>query len=178
MTSRVAKNPVVIPSGVDVNLSGQSLTVKGPKGEMKRDNHALVTVTHAEGELTFVPANDSKEANALAGTSRALAANMVAGVTDGFTKKMILVGVGYRAKVQGSRLELSVGLSHPVFFDMPEGLKVESPAQTEILISGIDKQRVAQMAANIRRVRPPEPYKGKGIRYEGEEIILKEGKKK
>lgn len=178
MTSRVARNPVAIPSGVDVTIEGQLLKVKGPKGELERTNHDLVTCALVENTLQFAPANDQKTANALAGTSRALAANMVTGVSEGFERKLTMIGVGYRAKAQGDSIEINVGFSHPVNITMPEGLSVETPTQTEIVIKGIDKQRVCQMAANIREIRPPEPYKGKGIRYSDEIVIKKEAKKK
>ncbi|MDF1797324.1 MAG: 50S ribosomal protein L6 [Coxiellaceae bacterium] len=178
MTSRVANNPVVVPSGVDVTIEGQLLKVKGPKGELERVNHNLVKFELADNALQFAPANDKKTANALAGTSRALAANMVQGVSEGFERKLIMVGVGYRAKAQGKSIEINVGYSHPVNLEMPEGLTVETPTQTEIVIKGIDKQRVCQMAANIRKIRAPEPYKGKGIRYSDEVVVKKEAKKK
>ncbi|MDF1654652.1 MAG: 50S ribosomal protein L6 [Coxiellaceae bacterium] len=178
MTSRVANNPVVVPSGVDVTIEGQLLKVKGPKGELERVNHDLVTFELTDNVLSFAPANDKKTANALAGTSRALAANMVQGVSEGFERKLTMVGVGYRAKAQGKNIEINVGYSHPVNLEMPEGLTVETPTQTEIVIKGIDKQRVCQMAANIRKIRAPEPYKGKGIRYSDEVVVKKEAKKK
>lgn len=178
MTSRVARNPVAIPAGVDVTIEGQLLKVKGPKGELERANHDLVQCELVENQLRFSPANQQKAANALAGTSRALAANMVKGVSEGFERKLTMIGVGYRAKAQGNAIEINVGFSHPVNMTMPEGLTVETPSQTEIVIKGVDKQRVCQMAANIRKVRPPEPYKGKGIRYSDEIVIKKEAKKK
>lgn len=176
--SRVAKNPVQLPSGVDAQLAGRQLTIKGKQGELSRTIHDLVTIEQQENTLQLAPVNESHESNALAGTMRALVQNMVTGVSDGFQCKLLLLGVGYRAKAQGKSLNLTVGLSHPVDITMPEGVTVETPAQTEIVLKGADKQLVKQVAANIRAVRPPEPYKGKGIRYEGEEIILKEGKKK
>ncbi len=178
MTSRVAKNPVVIPTGVDVTIEGQLLKVKGPKGELERVNHALVNIEKTDDGLQFAPANDKTTANALAGTSRALAANMVQGVSEGFERKLTMIGVGYRAKASGKSIEINVGFSHPVAMEMPEGLTVETPTQTEIVVKGIDKQAVCQMAANIRKVRPPEPYKGKGIRYSDELVVKKEAKKK
>ncbi len=178
MASRVAKNPIPIPSGVEIKLAGQDITVKGKQGEMSLHVHPAVKVVQDEQELKVAAANDSRESNALSGTMRALINNLVVGVSEGFTKKLILVGVGYRAKAQGSKLDLTVGMSHPVVIDMPKGITVETPAQTEIVLKGADKQAVAQVAANIRAVRPPEPYKGKGIRYEGEHIVRKEGKKK
>jgi large subunit ribosomal protein L6 len=178
MSTRIARNPIEIPKGVDVKLEGQALTVKGPKGELSRVNHDLVSVVLADEKLQFSPANESKESNALTGTSCALAKNMVQGVSVGFERKLLMVGVGYRAKAQGNKLDISAGFSHPVVLEMPEGITVETPTQTEIVLKGADKQRVTQAAANIRAVRPPEPYKGKGIRYSDEIIILKEAKKK
>jgi large subunit ribosomal protein L6 len=178
MTSRIARNPINVPSGVEVTLQGQMLQVKGPKGQLERVNHDLVNVAFADNTLTFAPANQTKVANALAGTSRALANNMVLGVSKGFERKLTMVGVGYRSKAQGNKLEISAGFSHPVVMEMPEGINVATPSQTEIVISGIDKQRVCQVAANIRSVRPPEPYKGKGIRYSDEIVVKKEAKKK
>jgi large subunit ribosomal protein L6 len=178
MTTRIARNPIDIPKGVEVKLEGQALTVKGPKGELSRVNHALVSVTLADNALKFAPVNTSKDSNALTGTSCALAKNMIKGVSVGFERKLKMVGVGYRAKAQGNKLDISAGFSHPVVLEMPEGITVATPAQTEIVITGADKQRVCQAAANIRSVRPPEPYKGKGIRYSDETIILKEAKKK
>ncbi len=176
--SRVAKNPVPVPAGVDVKLDGQSLAIKGKNGDLKWVVHSAVKVVFEDKQLQVSPANDSTESNALAGTTRALINNMVHGVTEGFQRKLILVGVGYRAQAQGKVLNLTVGMSHPVTFTMPEGVTVETPQQTEILLKGADKQKVSQVAANIRSVRAPEPYKGKGIRYHDEVIILKEAKKK
>jgi len=178
MVSRVANNPVDIPTGVEVNIQGSDVTVKGAKTQLVQVVHPLVSIKQDEGQLVFAPTNSSIEANALAGTMRSLINNMVIGVTDGFTKKLILKGVGYRAKAQGAALNLTVGLSHPVNISMPEGVTVETPSNTEIVLKGANKQKVSQVAANIRAVRPPEPYKGKGIRYENEQIIMKEGKKK
>jgi len=178
MASRVAKNPVSIPSGVDAKLDGQHLTIKGKHGELKWVAHELVTWTLENGSLQVKAVNEEKEANALAGTTRAVVQNMVQGVNQGFERKLVLVGVGYRAQAQGKQLNLTVGKSHPVAFTMPQGVTVETPAPTEIILKGPDKQQVTQMAANIRAVRPPEPYKGKGIRYSDEVIILKEVKKK
>ena len=176
--SRIAKNPVTLPSGVEYKLTGQALSVKGKNGELNWTVHPDVTITEVDGALQLSPANDSKQANALAGTTRALVNNMVIGVSEGFEKKLTMVGVGYRAKAQGKKLDLSVGFSHPVVMEMPEGVSVETPSATEIVLKGADKQRVSQIAANIRAIRPPEPYKGKGIRYTGEHIVMKEGKKK
>ena len=174
--SRIAKAPVVIPSGVDVRLDGQELAVKGAKGEMTFGVHRDVEVVQGSDELTFAPR--SKGSMAMAGTMRALVQNMVTGVSTGFERRLELQGVGYRAQVQGQKLKLSLGFSHDVDFSVPEGIKVECPSQTEITVSGIDKQKVGQVAAEIRSYRPPEPYKGKGVRYVGEYIFRKEGKKK
>lgn len=178
MASRVAKNPVKIPAGVDVKIAGQDILVKGKLGELKYNVPSLIQITQSDGHVQVSAANDEAQSNALSGTTRALIQNMVQGVSAGFTKKLILIGVGYRAKVQGNALDLSVGLSHPLVIQMPKGITVETPSNTEILIKGADKQMVCQVAANIRSVRPPEPYKGKGIRYENEQVMLKEGKKK
>lgn len=178
MASRVAKNPVQIPDGVEVKLAGQDLTVKGKLGELKRSIHPFVVIKQEDKALLLSAANDATESNAMAGTMRALVNNMVTGVSVGFEKKLQLVGVGYRAKAQGKKLNLTLGFSHPVDLEMPEGITAETPSNTEIVIKGADKQRVCQMASDIRELRPPEPYKGKGIRYEGEHIIKKETKKK
>lgn len=176
--SRVAKNPISVPAGVEVSLSAGAITVKGPQGTLSQALHALVNVQHADGKLQVVPADDSTAANALSGTTRAILANMVHGVAKGFERKLNLVGVGYRAQAQGNKLSLSLGFSHPVEHQMPEGVKVETPTQTEILIKGADKQKVGQVAADVRAYRPPEPYKGKGVRYADEVVSLKETKKK
>jgi large subunit ribosomal protein L6 len=176
--SRVGKMPVTIPQGVDVSIKEDQISVKGAGGTLSVASSALVTVQNEGGKLTFVPANDSREANAMSGTLRQLVNNMVVGVTKGFEKKLSLVGVGYKAQAQGAKLNLAVGFSHPVNIDMPAGIKVETPAPTEILIKGADRQRVGQVAAEIRAIRPPEPYKGKGIRYADEKITIKETKKK
>jgi large subunit ribosomal protein L6 len=178
VASRVAKNPITIPAGVDVKVSGQDVTVKGKLGELKEIVPALVKIDHADGHIKLSASNDTIESDALAGTMRANIQNMVHGVSTGFTKKLVMIGVGYRAKVQGSSLDLSVGLSHPMVMEMPQGVSVECPSNTEIVLKGANKQLVCQVAANIRAVRPPEPYKGKGIRYENEHVALKEGKKK
>lgn len=178
MVSRVAKHPISVPAGVEVKLDGQLVSVKGKLGALKQMIDAEVKVKYADNTFTFAPVNDLLESNALAGTSRALVNNMVKGVTQGFERKLVLVGVGYRAKAQGKVLNLAVGMSHPVNITMPEGIAVDTPSQTEIIIKGADKALVCQVAANIRDVRPPEPYKGKGIRYDNEQIILKEAKKK
>ena len=174
--SRVAKNPVIVPKGVEVKLAGRNLTVKGPKGQLQYDVHPLVDVTHADGELRFQRTGDSSIARAVSGTMRALAANMVTGVTKGFEKKLTIVGVGFRAAVQGKKLNLSLGYSHPIVYAIPEGITVECPSPTQIMVRGCDKQRVGEFAAQVRRIRPPEPYKGKGIRYYGEQVVQKAGK--
>lgn len=176
--SRVGKMPVAVPKGVDVQVSADQITVKGMNGTLVRPVHSLVQVLHDGGALKVAPANDSAEANAMSGTMRALLANMVEGVGKGFEKKLSLVGVGFRAQAQGAKLNLQVGFSHPVVKEMPEGVKVECPTQTEIVIKGADRQAVGQVAAEVRAIRPPEPYKGKGIRYAGERVVLKETKKK
>ncbi|WVH08771.1 MAG: LSU ribosomal protein L6p [Fluviibacter phosphoraccumulans EoVTN8] len=176
--SRVAKNPIALPKGVEVNLAGTNVTVKGPLGSLTLNRNPAVNVL-VEGEQLVVKAVAGAEnANALSGTTRALLVNLVNGVSKGFEKKLTLVGVGYRAAVQGDTLNLSLGFSHPVAHKMPAGVKVETPSQTEVLIKGIDKQQVGQVAAEIRAYRKPEPYKGKGVRYADEVVILKETKKK
>ena len=176
--SRVGKMPVAVPKGVDVQITADQITVKGANGTLVRSANSLVTVKNEAGVLNVAPANDSTEANAMSGTMRALLANMVDGVGKGFEKKLSLVGVGFRAAAQGSKLNLQVGFSHPVVKEMPAGVKVECPTQTEIVIKGADRQAVGQVAAEVRAIRPPEPYKGKGIRYVGERVVLKETKKK
>ena len=176
--SRVGKMPVTVPQGVDVSINNTQISVKGTGGTLSIAANALVKVVNEAGQVTFAPANESREANAMSGTLRQLVNNMVTGVTKGFEKKLTLVGVGYKAAAQGSKLNLAVGYSHPVNMDMPEGIKVETPAPTEIIIKGADRQRVGQVAAEIRATRPPEPYKGKGIRYSDEKITIKETKKK
>ena len=176
--SRVGKMPIALPKGVDVAISAEQITVKGANGTLVRAMNPLVKITNDAGKLGFAPANDSSEADAMSGTMRALVANMVDGVGKGFEKKLTLVGVGFRAQAQGQKLNLQIGFSHPVVKDMPAGIKVSTPTQTEILISGADRQSVGQIAAEVRAFRPPEPYKGKGIRYAGERVVLKETKKK
>jgi large subunit ribosomal protein L6 len=176
--SRVAKMPVVVPQGVDVAMKDDQINVKGALGALALAQNALVTIKNDAGQLTFVPANESREANAMSGTMRQLVNNMVTGVTKGFEKKLNLVGVGYKAQAQGTKLNLTVGYSHPVVFDMPAGIQVATPTPTEVVIKGADRQRVGQIAAEVRAVRPPEPYKGKGIRYSDEKITIKETKKK
>ena len=176
--SRVGKMPLPLPKGVDVSVSAERISVTGSLGTLVRPVNALVTVNTKDSQLMFAPANESVEADAMSGTMRALVANMVNGVSKGFEKKLSLVGVGYRAAAAGSKLSLQIGFSHPVAKDMPEGVKVACPTQTEIVISGPDRQVVGQIAAEVRAIRPPEPYKGKGIRYVGEKIVIKETKKK
>jgi large subunit ribosomal protein L6 len=176
--SRVGKMPLPLPKGVDVSVTAEQISVKGSLGTLVRPLNALVTVKNEDGKLNFAPANDSVEADAMSGTMRALVANMVGGVSKGFEKKLSLVGVGYRAAAAGSKLNLQIGFSHPVAKDMPEGVKVACPTQTEIVITGSDRQVVGQIAAEVRAIRPPEPYKGKGIRYVGEKVVIKETKKK
>jgi large subunit ribosomal protein L6 len=176
--SRVGKMPIAVPQGVDVSLTAEQISVKGVLGTLTRPLHRLVAVKKDGTTLSFEPADESMEANAMSGTMRALVANMVNGVSKGFEKKLTLVGVGYRAQAQGAKLNLQIGFSHPVVKDMPTGIKVETPTQTEILIKGADRQVVGQVAAEVRAFRPPEPYKGKGIRYSDERIVLKETKKK
>jgi large subunit ribosomal protein L6 len=176
--SRVGKMPIAVPQGVDVAIAADKISVKGSQGTLVRAQNPLVAVKNEGGKLTFTPANDSAEANAMSGTMRALMANMVNGVTKGFEKKLSLVGVGFRAQAQGAKLNLQIGFSHPVVKDMPAGIKVECPTQTEIIIKGADRQVVGQVAAEVRAIRPPEPYKGKGIRYADERVSLKETKKK
>lgn len=176
--SRIAKMGVVVPSGVDVKVGDDLITVKGSGGQLTLAPNKLVSIKVDGANLSFDPANETREAHAMSGTMRQLVNNMVVGVSKGFEKKLTLVGVGFRAQAQGDKLNLSIGFSHPVSFDMPAGLKVETPAPTEILIKGADRQSVGQMAAVIRAVRPPEPYKGKGIRYADERVVIKETKKK
>ena len=175
--SRVAKLPVPLISGVEAALKGNSLTVKGPKGTLSLECHSEVEVKNENTALTVTARSGSRFARAMAGTTRSLINNMVTGVSSGFERKLELVGVGYRAKAQGQKVNLTLGFSHPVNYDVPEGITVETPSQTEILVKGIDLQRVGQVAAELRKFRPPEPYKGKGIRYSDERIRLKEAKK-
>jgi large subunit ribosomal protein L6 len=176
--SRVGKMPIALPAGAEVAISAAQITVKGPLGTLSQALTGLVTIKNDNGTLMFEPANESREANAMSGTLRALVNNMVNGVTKGFERKLNLVGVGYRAAAQGDKLNLSLGFSHPVVHQMPIGVKCETPTQTEILIKGIDKQKVGQTAAEVRAYRSPEPYKGKGVRYADEVVALKETKKK
>lgn len=176
--SRVAKNPINVPSGLTIAINGYKLSMKGSKGALVYDLHRLVEVTHEDSTLKVSPKGESTEANALAGSTRAIINNMVHGVVNGFEIKLELVGVGYRAQTQGKNLNLTLGFSHPVVYAIPEGITIDTPSQTEIIIKGADKRLVGQVAADIRRYRSPEPYKGKGIRYAGEKIELKETKKK
>jgi len=176
--SRVGKMALPVPKGVDVSVNAEQISVKGSLGTLVRPVNALVTIKNEDGKLKFAPANESVEADAMSGTMRALVANMVNGVSKGFEKKLSLVGVGFRAAATGSKLNLQIGFSHPVGKDMPAGVKVACPTQTEIVITGADRQVVGQIAAEVRAIRPPEPYKGKGIRYVGEKVVIKETKKK
>ena len=176
--SRVGKAPVTIPAGVDVSIKDDQISVKGSGGNLSLAQNILVKVSSADGKLSFAPVNESREANAMTGTMRQLVNNMVTGVSKGFEKKLSLVGVGYKAAASGAKLNLAVGYSHPVNIEMPQGITVATPSPTEIVIKGADRQRVGQIAAEIRAVRPPEPYKGKGIRYADEKITIKETKKK
>ena len=176
--SRVAKKPVTVPKGVDVALAGNTVTVKGGKGTLSVTLHDSVQVSQEEGELRYAPRTSAPEADAQAGTARVIVSNMVAGVSKGFERKLNLVGVGFRAQAAGSKLNLQIGFSHPVAKDMPEGIQVSCPTQTEIVIKGADRQVVGQVAAEVRAIRPPEPYKGKGIRYSDEKVTIKETKKK
>jgi large subunit ribosomal protein L6 len=170
--------PIAIPSGVEIAVSETEISVKGPMGTLVRPANSLVSVKSADGKISLSPLGDSVAADAMSGTLRALVANMVNGVSRGFERKLVLVGVGFRAQAAGNKLNLQIGFSHPVAKDMPDGVKVECPTPTEIIIKGSDKQVVGQIASEVRSIRPPEPYKGKGIRYFGEKIVLKETKKK
>ena len=176
--SRVARNPVVLPAGVEATLADGEVAVKGPLGTLKQRLSPVVKVERVEDRLQFAAIGETAQARAMSGTMRALVANMVLGVSKGFERKLNLVGVGYRAQAQGDKLNLTLGFSHPVVHPMPKGIKVETPTQTEILIKGIDKQQVGEVAAQVRAYRRPEPYKGKGVRYSDEVIVLKETKKK
>ena len=176
--SRIARIPVTVDKGVDVQVAANEITVKGPLGTLKQFKARNVNVTVANGQVSFAASDESREARAMSGTMRALVAGMVQGVSKGFERRLSLVGVGYRAQVQGDKLNLSLGFSHPVVHQMPAGVKCETPTQTEIVIKGSDKQKVGQVAAEVRGYKPPEPYKGKGVRYVGEAVIIKETKKK
>jgi large subunit ribosomal protein L6 len=170
--------PVAVPQGVDVQIKDDQISVKGAGGTLSLARNELVKIASKDGKLSFEPANESREANAMSGTMRQLVNNMVTGVTKGFEKKLSLIGVGYKAQAQGAKLNLTVGYSHPVNKDMPAGITVATPTPTEVVIKGADRQRVGQVAAEIRAIRPPDPYKGKGIRYSDEKITIKETKKK
>lgn len=176
--SRVAKSPVEIPAGVDVSLKGQDITVKGKQGTLALAVHKDVEVKQDGNVLTFAPRDSAKQSNAQAGTTRALVNNMVKGVSEGFEKKLTLIGVGYRAKASGNTVNLTLGFSHPIDYTLPEGVKAETPSQTEVVLKSADKQLLGQVASEIRAFRPPEPYKGKGVRYSDESVLRKEAKKK
>jgi large subunit ribosomal protein L6 len=176
--SRIAKYPVSVPDKVQVTVDNAKVVVKGPLGTLEQRITREVTVRLENGKVTFAAADESKASNAMSGTLRATVANMVRGVKDGFQKKLTLVGVGYRAQAQGNKLNLSLGFSHPIVYALPEGIKAETPTQTEIVIKGVDRQRVGQVAAEVRAYKPPEPYKGKGVRYADEKVVIKETKKK
>ena len=176
--SRIAKRGLTLPKGVEVKIDGQRLNVKGAKGSLALDVHADVEVVYEDNVLTFRPRGEAANGWALAGTTSALTNSMLKGVSEGFEKKLQLVGVGYRAQAQGNKLNLSLGFSHPVVFEVPADITVETPSQTDIIIRGVDKQKVGQVAAKVRAYRPPEPYKGKGVKYVDEYIIRKEAKKK
>lgn len=176
--SRIAKANVAIPAGVEVALNAESIKVKGKGGDLSLAINPLVTISNDDGKLSFTPTDNSRNAAALAGTFRQLVNNMVVGVTDGFEKKLTLIGVGFRAAANGNKLNMNLGFSHPVNFEMPEGIAVTCPTPTEVVIKGADRQAVGQLAAEIRAVRPPEPYKGKGVRYADERVVIKETKKK
>ncbi len=176
--SRVAKVPVELPSGVEFKQDGNVVTIKGSKGALSLELNSEVELTQEDNTLKVAPRSGSRFSTAVAGTMRALLANMATGVSQGFERRLELVGVGYRAQAQGSKLNLTLGFSHPVEYQVPEGISVETPSQTEIVVKGADKQKVGQVAAEIRGYRPPEPYKGKGVRYSDERVVLKEAKKK
>ncbi len=176
--SRIAKAPVELPKGVEFKQEGNVVTLKGGKGELSMELNSEVELTQDDGGLKVSPRSGSRFAMAITGTMRSLLANMAQGVSEGYERKLELVGVGYRAQVQGKNLNLTLGFSHPVVYSAPEGINIEAPSQTEVVITGTDKQKVGQVAAEIRRFRPPEPYKGKGVRYAGERVVLKEAKKK
>ena len=176
--SRVAKNPVKLPSGVELKIDGRKVSVKGSKGNLEHEVHEQVDVSFEDGIFTVKPREESQESWALAGTTRAVVNNMVTGVSEGFERKLVLNGVGYRAQAQGKTLNLTLGFSHPVAYQLPDGITIETPTQTEIVVKGIDKLLVGQVAANVRAFRPPEPYKGKGVRYADEQVRRKEAKKK
>ena len=176
--SRIANNPVTVPNGVEIKINAGMVNVKGPKGELVQPVHPTVDMKLEDNSVTFAANNPSKEAHAMSGTMRALVNNMVTGVSSGFEKKLTIIGVGYRAAAQGKKLNLTLGFSHPVEYDVPEGITIETPSQTEIVVKGANKQQVGQVASDIRAYRPPEPYKGKGVRYANEYVAKKEAKKK
>ncbi len=176
--SRIGKMPIPVPKGADIQIGADQITVKGPLGTLTQALTPAAGVVREGDELLITPGNESVEANAMSGTLRAVVANMVTGVTKGFERRLTLVGVGYRAQAQGSTINLSLGFSHPVVHTLPEGIKAETPTQTEIVIRGASKQKVGQVAAEVRGYRPPEPYKGKGVRYANEKVVIKETKKK
>jgi len=176
--SRIAKEPVELPQGVEFKLDGNVVTIKGSKGALSLQLNSEVELSQEDGVVLVAPRSGSRFATAVAGTTRSLLANMVQGVTEGFERKLELVGVGYRAQAQGNKLNLTLGFSHPVVYEAPDGVSVETPSQTEVIVKGTDKQQVGQVAAEIRRFRPPEPYKGKGVRYADERVVIKEAKKK
>ena len=175
--SRIANKPITVPKDVETTISGNNIRVKGGKGEISFAVHSQVQVVQEDNIIKVTVLNKSKFANALSGTTRALVQNMLTGVSEGFQKKLDIIGVGYRAQAQGRKLNLTLGFSHPVVFEIPDGITIETPTQTEILVKGVDKQKVGQVAANIRAYRPPEPYKGKGVKYSDERIVRKEAKK-
>jgi large subunit ribosomal protein L6 len=176
--SRIAKYPVELPQGVEFNLSGTTVSVKGGNGTLSMELNSEVELAQEDNSITVKPRSGSRFSTAIAGTTRALLANMVEGVTKGYEKKLELKGVGYRANTEGKKLNLTLGFSHPVAYEVPEGITIETPSQTEVIVKGNDKQKVGQVAAEIRRFRPPEPYKGKGVRYSDERVVIKEAKKK
>jgi len=176
--SRIAKQPVEVPAGVELSINGRELSAKGPRGYLAMTLHDSVVVKNENNVLTFSPVDDKQSSMAVAGTIRSVVSNIVTGVTEGFEKKLVLVGVGYRAQLQGKKLNLSLGFSHPVDYAIPEGIEVETPSATEIVVRGCSKQQVGQVCAEIRAFRPPEPYKGKGVKYADERIIRKDAKKK
>lgn len=176
--SRIAKNPVSLPGGTEVTIKEDRIVAKGPVGELTMNKHPLVSVELEDGLLKIAANDDSTKSRAMSGTTRALLANLVTGVTTGFEKKLTIIGVGYRAQVQGKNLNLSLGFSHPVVYAIPDGITIEAPSNTELVVKGADKQKVGQVAAEIRHYRPPEPYKGKGIRYTDEYVVRKQAKKK
>ena len=176
--SRIAKNPVSLPGGTEVTIKEDTIVAKGPVGELTMNKHPLVSVNQEDGMLQVAANDESSQARAMSGTTRSLLSNLVTGVSSGFEKKLTIIGVGYRAQVQGKTLNLSLGFSHPVVYPIPEGITIEAPSQTELVVKGADKQKVGQVAAEIRRYRPPEPYKGKGVRYTDEYVVRKQAKKK